>query len=238
MSSRLPFQLRRKDELERLDESGHDPALLRGSLDDLRRVNRWLGGTRLTVRGLERVAAGLRPGDQISVLDVGTGAADIAEAILGWARARGLQPRVVATDISAEILAIAKRGRAEGLEFALADARRLPFAEGSFDVATCSLLLHHLDADGAVAVLREMRRVSRRGVVVNDLVRTWHGYAGAWALSRLCTSNPLTRHDAPVSVRRAYTRRELAELAARAGLGAVEVMPWLGYRVAMAARVS
>ena len=236
-SGSLPLQLRRRDEPERLDEPGHDRAVLAGALEDLSRVNRWLGGTRLTLRALEPLAAGLAVGDEISVLDVGSGASDIPRAIVGWALRRGLRPRVLATDVSVDILALAKGcDDDDGVEFAVADARRLPFPGASFDVATCSLLLHHLDPDGAVAVLRELRRVSRRGIVVNDLVRGWFGYAGAWAVSRVFTSNPLTRHDAPVSVRRAYTRAELADLAALAGLGPVEFIGCLGYRVAMRTR--
>ena len=238
ISRALPLRLPRKDERERLDEPGHDRVLLVGALADLRRVNRWLGGARLTLGALERLVGELRPADELSVLDVGSGASDIPRAIVPWALARRLRPRVVATDVSADILGLARTPDAVGLEFAVADARELPFPDASFDVATCSLLLHHFDPDGAVAVLREMRRVSRRGIVVNDLVRGWLGYGGAWALSRVFTSNPLTRHDAPLSVRRAYTRAELAELAALADVGPVEFTGWLGYRVAMTARAS
>ena len=132
-------------------------------------------------------------------------------------------------------LVVAPRGDRDGLRFIVGDGRRLPFADGSVDVAACSLVIHHLPPDEAVAMLREMRRVARRGVIVNDLIRTWLGLLGAWAVSRALTRNPLTRHDAPLSVRRAYTRAELVELARRAGLGPVVVAGWLGYRVSLTA---
>src|SRR3712207_7032884 len=54
------------------------------------------------------------------------------------------------------------RSAPPGIEFAVADARCLPFDDGAFDVATCSLLLHHLEPDDATATLKEMRRVARR----------------------------------------------------------------------------
>ena len=234
-TQRVALSPRRSDERERMDEVAELGGLLDGALDDLRRVNRWLGGTRLTLRGLERLAATHAPGAELSVLDVGTGAGDIPRAIVEWAHRRGLRPRVVATDVAAELLDVARHGDAEGVEFALADARSLPFSDRSFDVAACSLFLHHFGPEEAVAVLREMRRVARVGVVVNDLVRGWIGYAGAYALSRICTSNPVTRHDAPLSVRRAYTRAEMARLATLAELRQVEFSGWLGYRVAMTA---
>jgi len=47
------------------------------------------------------------------------------------------------------------------LPFVQADGTRLPFADAAFDVAMCNLTLHHLDPPEAVALLRELRRVSR-----------------------------------------------------------------------------
>jgi ubiquinone/menaquinone biosynthesis C-methylase UbiE len=227
---------------------------------------------RLTVHGLERLTRDLGPGAELSIVDVATGGADIPRALLGWAARRGLRARVVATDISLEMLDIAAKyappgihappgvqpvsqtdaeagtaaitGMAAaprmnappGIHLVAADARALPFADGSVDVAICSLVLHHLRPDDAVAMLREMRRVARLGIVVNDLDRNWLGFAGAWLAGRLLTRNPLTRHDGPLSFRRAYTRREMTALAKRAGLGPVRFEGFLGYRQAMTAR--
>lgn len=230
----LTFRPDRRDELELLDLPGHEPHLLAENLADVRRVNRWLGGCRLTIQALDSLTDSFRSGRKLDVLDVGTGAADVPGAIVAWAERRGLGASVLATDCSPEILAIAASG-SPAVELALADARSLPFADRSFDVAACSLLLHHLSPKDAVAALREMGRVARVGVVVNDLVRGWVGYTGAWLLARVFSHNPLTRHDAPLSVLRAYTRSELAALAAEAGLERL-TFGFLGYRVAIAAR--
>lgn len=230
----LPLWPARTDEPELMDLPGQDPAVLADCLDDLHRVNRWLGGIRLTIRALERLTGDLPPSVGLAIIDLATGGADVPRAMASWAKRRGLRARILATDLSPEILSMAARG-SPTIEFAVADARRLPFPDRSFDVATCSLALHHLDPDDAVLMLGEMGRVARRGVIVNDLVRSWFGYAGAWLIARALSSNPLFRHDAPLSVRRAYTRREMRALAARAGLGPIRFYGFLGYRVAMVA---
>jgi len=81
-----------------------------------------------------------------------------------------------------------------------------------------------------------MARVSRRGVVVNDLVRGRLYLAGAWLLSHIVSGNRLSRNDAPLSVRRAYSRSELRALVDEAGLRIVgEVGGFAGHRVAIAA---
>jgi ubiquinone/menaquinone biosynthesis C-methylase UbiE len=105
-----------------------------------------------------------------------------------------------------------------GLELHVGDGRSLPFPDRSFDIAHASLLLHHLEPTAAVAVLGEMSRVARRGIVVNDLLRGRLAWLGAWLLSHLATRNRYTRYDGPLSVRRAYTVPELTSLIAAAGL--------------------
>ena len=80
---------RRIDAVELLDGPLDDPATLVGNLRDLRRINRWLGGVRLSADAIDALAAHR---EQLTVLDVGTGGADIPVALLARAekRARGL----------------------------------------------------------------------------------------------------------------------------------------------------
>jgi ubiquinone/menaquinone biosynthesis C-methylase UbiE len=231
----LSLRPSRAHEVEWMDLPDQDLALLAECLDDLRRLNRWSGGLFLTIRALRHLTRELTPGAELKIIDVATGGADFPRAMAAWARRRKLQTRVLATDLNSKILALAARNAPPDIEFAVADARRLPFADSSFDVATCSLLLHHLEPDDAVRMLGEMRRVARRGVIVNDLVRSWVGYLGALVVPRAMSKNPLFCHDARLSVRRAYTKGEMAMLAAQAGLRPVRFRGLPGYRLTMTA---
>jgi SAM-dependent methyltransferase len=224
---------------ELLDGPLDDLPLLVGNLRDLARVNRWLGGVRLSAAGLAALAPA---GGSVTVLDVGTGGGDIALALLDRARRAGRTLAIAAIDSRPEILAAAALAEprlavTEGLHLQVADGRRLPFGDRAFDVAHASLVLHHLEPAEAIVLLREMGRVARRGVIVNDLVRGRLAWIGAWVLSRVATRNRYTRHDAPLSVRRAYTTAELTVLLAAAGLR-VEATAHglLGHRVVLAAR--
>ena len=221
---------------ELLDGPLDDPAALVANLRDLARINRLTGGTRLS----ERAVAAL--GRATTLLDVGTGGADIPMTLIARARAGGRDLAVTATDSRAEVLAAARLARPSvdrvaGLELAVADGRALPYPDASFDVAHASLVLHHLEPDEAVAFLRELRRVARRGIVVNDLVRGSLAWIGGWLLVHAIARSRYTRHDGPLSVRRAYSRTELLALLSVAGLTPVAVIAgFAGHRVAIAAR--
>ena len=159
----------------------------------------------------------------------------MAAALGRWGRARGLEVRVLARDASPAIAEAARSRFGAEIEVEVGDVLALDLPDGSVDVAACSLLVHHFEPDEAVRALGELRRVSRLGVVVNDLVRGPLGLIGAHGVARLLTRNPITRYDAVLSARRAYTKRELLDLVASAGLRPVRVRGALGYRVAIAA---
>ena len=223
---------------ELLDGPLDDLHELADNLRDLRRSNRLLGGARQSRLAISRLAG---PEEPLTIIDVGTGGADIPVMLLADAARSGRPMRVTAVDERAEVIEAARLARpavelVAGLELVVGDGRSLRYPDGAFDIAHSSLVLHHLDPVDAVAFLREMARISRRGIVVNDLVRGRLYVAGAWLLSHLATGNRLSRYDAPLSVRRAYSREELRTLIDEAGLRILgEVGGFVGHRVAIAA---
>jgi ubiquinone/menaquinone biosynthesis C-methylase UbiE len=234
------------DRPELIDGPLEDLAVLRDNLRDIRRVNRWLGGIALSRRALIALVTQSRSGRgalradlrqrTVTMLDIGTGSADIPVALVEWTARRGLQLRVEAIDQRHEIIDIAQEVAAdtEAVMLQVADGPPLPYRSGSFDIAHASLTTHHLEPDELTAFLGEMRRVSRVGVIVNDLHRGWFEWLIAWIMSRTLTRNELTRHDAPLSVRRAYTADEIAEAAEQVGLDEVaRYRGYLGHRYAL-----
>ena len=229
---------RRTDAVELLDGPLDDPAALTGNLRDLGRINRWLGGVRLSADAIDALAAHR---EQMTMLDVGTGGADIPLALLARADKRGRALAVVGIDSRPEVLAAAVVARpvvgaTPGLELHVGDGRSLPYADGSFDVVHTSMVIHHLPPGEAVLLLREMGRVARLGVVVNDLDRSRLGWTGAWLLGHLLTRNRYTRQDAPLSVLRSYRADEMKRLMRAAGLTPVRTLRRaFGQRYAIAA---
>ena len=207
----------RRREAEWIDAPDVDPALLRKGLRYIRRINRLLGYTRATLSHLQRFSRHWKPAETIRIIDLATGSADIPRAILRWAGRRGLDVRVVGVDLHAGTIAEAAHERRDArLNIVRADVLDLPFADGSFDYAMTNMFLHHLDDEQVVTVLRNMNRVARRGIIAADLLRNRRAYA--WIVLLTLCANSMVKHDARVSVRQAFTRREVLELRQKAGL--------------------
>jgi 2-polyprenyl-3-methyl-5-hydroxy-6-metoxy-1,4-benzoquinol methylase len=228
----LPREVSR---LELLDQPGAPSAELAESLADIGRLNR-IGPTRSL---LERVAPFLdrfrREGHRrpFRVLDIGTGGADIPVALAGWARARGCPVTVIALDAQPEVLACVATSarRLPEVRLVAGDARNLPIRPHGVDLALCSLTLHHLRERDVVTLLRLMADTARLGFVVSDLRRSRSAYLAAWLATRVISRNRFTRHDGPLSVRRAYTPDELRGLSAAAALPDVRWHPAPMFRV-------
>lgn len=106
------------------------------------------------------------------VLDVGTGTAQIPVALCR----RAAQARVLAVDLAASMLELARRnvvaaGLAERIRLEQIDAKGLPYADGSFPAVMSNSIVHHIPEPAAA--LREMLRVTGAGglVFVRDLAR-------------------------------------------------------------------
>ena len=195
------------------------------NLAEIARLNGVFGGRLVTLRHVRRLVARLPAGRPVTVLDLGTGSADVPRALVRWARRVGRPMRVIALDQEPGTLAVARRTVAGYPEIVLlrADAIALPFAPRSVDIAISALTLHHLEPPAATAYLAAMNRVARVGVVVNDLARSRWGWALVWLVTRLLACGRMSRHDGPLSILRAYTAEEARALCAYAGMGAVEV---------------
>ncbi len=113
-------------------------------------------------QSLARLVELTKPQKDWVVLDVSTGAGHTALAFAP------LVARVIATDLTPEMLDTAKRLATErgitNIEFRPADAQALPFDDNSFDLVTNRIALHHYP-DARLAV-QEMARVCRPGGLV------------------------------------------------------------------------
>jgi len=171
----------------------------------------------------------------MTVLDVATASADIPRAIASWARAHHRPIRIVALDLSEDILTLAKSSIASYPEVTLmrGNALALPFPDRAIDVVICGLALHHFTFEDGSRVLREIDRVARGGFIVNDIGRSWGAYLGALLDTRLFTRSRLARHDGPLSVLRAFTVSEMRAMIAAAGVHNVDIRrhPW--FRIAL-----
>jgi len=204
------------------------------SLADLDRINRWLGGIRSLTRHLyprmRRWGSG-----PVTVLDLGSGGCGVPLALAHWGRRAGVTLRVLALDRQERHLRWAQDRVRDWPEVSLiwGDALKPPFAKARVDVVISSLFLHHLTQGELAHHLPVWGGLARRCLVMTDLVRHAIPYYFMQAASPLFARSPLTRHDAAVSIQRAYTPQELRAIALEAGFPGARIFTHFPFRMTL-----
>ena len=100
--------------------------------------------------------------NNISVLDIGTGTGAWAAMFLKQNNS------VQGIDFSQKMLAVSVK-KHPGINFSIGNAEDLSeIADNSFDLVTASYVIHGVTADKRVKILSEMKRVSKKHVVIHD----------------------------------------------------------------------
>lgn len=174
------------------------------------------------VERLGELARGLA---DVALLDLGTGPGDIALRIAG----REPSWRITAIDAAPAMLELAHSaakaaGLAGRIRFQLADAKHLPFENGTFRIVCSNSLLHHV-ADPR-ALWREARRVIEPGGLffLRDLMRPQSEAAARAIVERYAASeSELLQAEFLRSLLAAYSPQEVRSQLDEAGLGYLEV---------------
>jgi SAM-dependent methyltransferase len=228
---------RRSYEPERLDTGDYTADEYEACLNELRRVNRWLGDSHALKRTLlpELRRAEVK---RFSLLDVGAGSGELLRVAAREASRIGVRAELVGVELnerSARAIMEESRGF-DRVASVRADALRLPFAEDAFDYAVCSLFTHHFRDEGVISVLREMARVARRRAFVIDLHRHALAYLLYTTAGKLLLRSQLVREDGALSILRGFRPPELRQLAAEADLVEIDVRRCFPFRLVLSGR--
>ena len=199
--------MRRIESEELLDEHDVPREDMERSLRDLRRFNKYCGGTNV-YRGLVRRFA------PTSIVDIGTGTSDLLESV-------AYVPLRVGVDFKIEHLLYLRDG--SRVHRVVGDAHRLPFRDGAVDLVTSSHFFHHFSPEENAGILGESLRVARN-VAMTDTRRHYVPLLFVSLLGLLRAVGHVTRLDAPASVRQGYTVAEVREVAARVRASKAQVV--------------
>jgi ubiquinone/menaquinone biosynthesis C-methylase UbiE len=203
---------------ELLDNDSGTPAEIVRAISDLQHINQWFGGIAVTQSMIAQVARTLRC-SLLSLLEVAAGGGYVPRAASDRMRKLGVELQVTLLDRASSHL----RNRfGNGTSGVAGDALALPFADGSFDLVSCCLFAHHLEPRELVQFVNEGLRVSRAAVIINDVIRDPIHLALVYLSLPLYRSR-FTHHDAPASVRRAYTLEEMQQMLRQTTAARVEI---------------
>ena len=102
--------------------------------------------------------------------------------------------------------------------------------EKSVDIIHSSLFLHHLEENQSNAILEHFSKIAKYGIVINDLRRSLRALIGIKFLTLLFSRSELVRNDAPLSVRKGFSKSELVKLMTKTAFSNYEIIRKWAFR--------
>lgn len=202
---------------ELMDDLTLNTENLRKNLDELKIFNHIFGSQDLLIKALNKIHKRY-PEDfkkrSIKIGDFGCGGGDLLRAIAHWAELHQLTVELYGFDANSFMIQYAKEKSHSNprIQFKTLDILAMNMQDFTLDIICLNSICHHFDDISLMQLFKKVSREARMAVIINDLHRHWLSYFTIKFLSKICNFTDLAKHDAPLSVLRAFKKKELHTL--------------------------
>lgn len=212
---------RRSKEIEIMDDLGFHDEVVFQTLRELDFINQWLGGNAVTLDAVEKVWKDIPKEQSISITDLGCGSGEMLRLIAKKAINQDKNVQLTGIDANPHIVgyAIDHSSNFNNIKFEALNIFSSEFLSRNHDdIVIATLFLHHFSDEELIDFFSSLKKQTRIGIVVNDIHRHPLAYYSIRWLTSLFSKSSMVKYDAPLSVLRAFKRKELQTILEKAGI--------------------
>ena len=192
----------RSKKRELLDEGNIPFEDIVQNLKELDFINSYLGGHKITYSGIEN----LLNNNKNNIVEIGCGGGDNLAYIHKKLVSKKIDFSLQGIDIKKTCVDYAN-SKNNIAKYIYEDYKDVEF-DTKPTIIFSSLFCHHFNEQEIIEQLKWMQKNAVNGFFINDLQRNSIAYFLIKILSMLFSKSYLVKHDAPLSVARAYTKKE------------------------------
>ena len=155
----------RSDDIELMDDFSLKGDLLRDTLDKLGKINKWLGGNRVTLQGVKKMLKHQPKDTTYTIIDLGCGHGDMLRVIAKYGRNNNFNFKLIGIDANPDAIQYAEELSLEYPEvsFKNVDIFSEEFQQLQFDIALATLFLHHFKDHEILSLLDNLSKKAQLG---------------------------------------------------------------------------
>jgi 2-polyprenyl-3-methyl-5-hydroxy-6-metoxy-1,4-benzoquinol methylase len=213
----------RSTQAELLDDVANIPAHdIYINMRELNIINTYLGGHNITLKGLKQLLP-LHKNTILHIAEIGCGGGDNLNIIAQWCNKNNIKVQLTGIDINANCIAYAQQRYAHLPCTWVVQSYEAYLANNKVDIIFSSLFCHHFTQQQIIPMLQVMQHSSRLGFFINDLHRHQLAYYSIKLITQLFSKSYLVKHDAPLSVLRAFVKKDWQQYIEQAQLSNVHI---------------
>ena len=210
----------RTNQSEIMDDFDMKGEVLRDALDKIAKINRLLGGNKLTLQGVKNIIYKNPLIKKITIVDVGCGNGDMLRVLADYAATINLELELIGIDANQFTVNHAKKLSKvyPNINYRCEDIFDKPFATLHYDIVLCTLTLHHFKDEEIIHLLKVFKINAKLGIVINDLHRSALSYRLFQLLCFVFGLNAMSKEDGLVSILRGFKKHELEDFSKKLSL--------------------
>ena len=206
---------KRSEEAEIMDDFELKGEELEQTLSDLEKINKWLGGNKITLNGIRELLKDTPDNTVVRIADVGCGSGAVLREIANWGRSQKFELVLIGIDANPYAIEIAQRrsNYYPEINFEALNIFSEEYQLQDYDIVLCTLTLHHFKNEEILELLNTFKTQSNIGVIINDLQRSKTAYILFQAFCKVFINNEIARKDGLTSILRGFKKKDLKKLA-------------------------
>jgi 2-polyprenyl-3-methyl-5-hydroxy-6-metoxy-1,4-benzoquinol methylase len=159
------------------------------------------------------------------IADLGCGGGELLLVIDQWAKTKKLIIEIIGIDANPFIIEYAsqKTNFNQRIHYETKNIFSPDFAHMKFDIVCINSVCHHFSDESLILLFKTLVQQVKLAILINDLNRHWMSYYTTKFATKLFTFSSLAKHDAPLSVLRAFRKQELIDIIEKAGLSSYQI---------------
>lgn len=200
----------RSEQVEIMDDFDLNGKDLDKTLQDLDRINSWLGGNRITIKGVQKLLGNNVDNSPIRIVDLGCGNGTILRKLAAWGERNHYNFELTGIDANSHAIEMAKCLTRDqpNIQFKTLNIFDNDFKNLQFDIILCTLTLHHFKDQQIISLLKQLIKQSKRGIIINDLHRSKAAYILFKAFCAVFVDNEIARKDGLISILRGFKKED------------------------------
>jgi 2-polyprenyl-3-methyl-5-hydroxy-6-metoxy-1,4-benzoquinol methylase len=196
-----------------MDDFALEGEVLRDALDKIAKINQFLGGNHLTLRGVQDLIQNHSKTNEITIVDVGCGNGDMLRTLAEYGAKNNFSFSLIGIDANDFTIKYAQQLSKEysNISFECQDIFDENFEQLKYDIVLCTLTLHHFKEDEILKLMAVFNANSTIGIVINDLQRSAVAYLLFQLVCFLFRLNSMSRQDGLTSILRGFKKEELID---------------------------